>query len=155
MKMKKTFVLAAAINLSTLITAEAQNKEPHKHDHHHGHSHAVTVKDAEFKAKLPSSKSYVLVDVDLLSEHGETTVAFIRSLSPVASCKAFDTMGLNPHSTNDEDVKKAALHVLIHMGGRTKENVEWINTVVKNAKTTWHNKQHGQHSSNDHNSLRY
>lgn len=141
MKLKNAFILAAALQMSVVLNGNAQERRTFGPHNHHNHSHVVSVDDAEFKVKLPSSDdSFILVDVDLLSTRGETTVQFLRTLSPVGSCTAFDTMNLPEHSTDEEHTKKAALHVLNHMGGATKENIEWVNSIVEHAKTKWREK---------------
>ena len=138
MKKIRAFLLAAAIHISSLQDAWAQGGQRHDHGNH---SHVVTVADADFRVRLPGRESsYVLVDVDLLGEGGQTTVEFLRSLSPIASCQAFDSLGLPLCSTSEEYTSKAALHVLNHMGGATDVNVEWFNKVVSHAKAEWHKK---------------
>lgn len=154
MRTKNAFIIAAALQIPIFLNSCKQNgnlyeqtdnsykqiSQPNEESHHE-HYHTNASSNAEFRVMLPRSQSYVLVDVDLLSSNGEATVAFIKSLSPVSNCAAFDTMGLSPHSTNRADKEKAALHIFIHMGGATKENIDWLNTVVKAAKSEWAKKQ--------------
>jgi len=150
---KNKAVLTSLLVLSPLTDAWAQHAG-HNHDHHHSGSHSVSIEDAEFRAPLPKQEdSWILIDIDTLA-NGQPSVRFYRSLSPVAGCHAFDTLGLPLDSTKPDDLQKARLHVINHMGGATPENIKWMNDVLEYAQTLWQKKYGHDVGTTSHNHRR-